>query len=172
MNEQERLTVLQKLSSGEISAEKAARLLSGEEELTTVVEVEVKPEPVEVDVDDEIEEMTPSQPHDIKVKMVVKPDAAAMETVMEDEPEEAAQTQAHVIKIKMDEEHKRMAKSIRFSAIDDSGKLDIDIVIPVPLLKLGQQIGDRFAPTLDGWDWHNLDFDINLDSLHVRVAAE
>ncbi len=148
MNEQERLIILKKLSSGEISAEKAGRLLSGAEELTTVIEVEVKPNPAEA------------------VDMAVE--APEVDEDLDSQP----QAEALQVEIKIDDEPKRVAKQIRFSAVDESGKVDIDIVVPVSLLKLGQQIGDRFAPTLDGWDWNTLDLDINLDTLHVRVAAE
>ena len=71
-----------------------------------------------------------------------------------------------------DDEPKKAASRLRFSAVDNRGNIDINLVIPVSLLKLGQQIGDRFAPTLDGWDWNTLDLDLNLDTLHVRVSAE
>ncbi len=137
MNEQTRLTILHKLSSGEISAEKAARLLSGAEELITVVEVEVKAAP----------------------SVEMREETAEIEEPMQ-------------VEIEIDDEPKKATKSLRFSAVDDEGNIDINLVIPVPLLNLGKQIGDRFAPTLDGWDWNALDLDINLDTLHVRVSAE
>ena len=145
MNEQERLEVLQLLSSGKMSAEEAAKVLNSP---TMTIEVERKPPPsapepeVEIDVDDE-------------------PEVAVD---VEDEPE---------IEIEMDEDAPRKeANTLRINVMNDVGNLDIDLVIPVPLLKLGEQIGDRFAPRLNGWDWRELDIDINFDALHVRVAAE
>jgi hypothetical protein len=139
MNEQERVNILQRLSSGEISAEKAARLLSGEIEPTTVVEVAMTASPADV--------------------------AIAVD-------EAPSPVQALEVVVKIDDAPKKVANAIRFRALDDSGQLDIDLVIPVSLLKLGQQIGERFAPTLNGWDWNTLDLDLNLDTLKVRVSAE
>ena len=139
---QERLKVLELLSSGKIDANQAAQLLQN----LTPVKVAAEPKPA--GFADELANL--------------KARVGGNDPQPEAEP--AAQPS--------EERTTTQPSKLRVRVMDDTGQQHVNISIPFKLLKFGASIGERFAPELGEWDWQNLDIDVEGGNGHVHIFVE
>ena len=182
---QERLKVLELLSSGKINADQAAELLrnlSAAPPPPPAPEVEPVADSAETSASAEPENANDTvefvkELGDLKAQVRVAAKSADAEA-------DAGSAKRVRTRIRIEEDGKSAESSaddetpsgeptrLRIRVTDDSGKQRVNIGIPFKLLQFGVNIGERFAPELGEWDWQKLDIDIEDGEGHVRIFVE
>ena len=163
----ERLEVLQMLADGKIDAAQAAAMLNGTASVEApVADTESSDEEateIEIDVDE-----------DIVIEKSSKTDPPVIEksvSKMIDDSADAGEA-VEIIETKATHKNRDGSQKLRVTVSGKPIHANLNITVPVSLLKFGTHIGSYFEPEIDGADWETLDVEFMAGEQKIRLVVE
>ena len=160
----DRLKILEKLAAGSIDAETAAVMLQEKanpvERPDAILKVEETPLP---------EDEAPMP----KMAVEAEPTEKAAESTIwvDEEPEPLNKAEIIAIEEEIEAETAKQSR-IRVIVTGKPVKANLNITLPISLLKFGAHIGSYFTPEIDGAEGENLNVHIDTGDQQVRIFTE